>query len=176
MKLRIPLPKRGRAQHASSADPAPPRRMTFYRHSQRERFQNPLPSTCRVAVVSPNFADKDGVRTFDEDQYREIEVYEPEILAASVPVLLRLAERIRISRAIVAFSGARVGAVTNRDRDLLWSAFQAPVFEQRLGPDGGVIARECEAHDGLHLYVPQHFHGDLRTEACACGRAEPRIF
>jgi phenylacetate-coenzyme A ligase PaaK-like adenylate-forming protein len=116
------------------------------------------------------------VRSFDEEQYREIELFQPEILAASVPVLLRLAESIRVTRAIVAFSGARVGAVTGRDRDLLWCAFQAPVFEQRLGPDGGVIARECEAHDGLHLYVPQHFHGELRTEACACGRAEPRIF
>jgi len=38
-----------------------------------------------------------------------------------------------------------------RHRDLLWRAFHAPVFEQLRNWDGDVIARECEAHDGLHL-------------------------
>jgi hypothetical protein len=174
MPLRFPLPNRGRALHASSAD-SPPRRMTFYRHSKYEKFENPLPAACRIAVVAPNFSERDGVRTFGEDQSREIESFRPEILAGTVPVLLRLAETIRLTRAVVAFSGARVGAVTNRDRDLLWSAYQVPIFEQSLGPDGTVVARECEAHDGLHLYLPQHYQGALRTEACACGRPEPRI-
>jgi len=174
MPLRIPHLGRGRVPHASSAD-SPPRRMTFYRHSEREKFSNPLPVPCRIAVVAPNFQDKDGVRSFDEDQSSEIARFLPEILAGTVPVLLRLAEVVRISRALVAFSGARVGPVTHRDRDLLWSAYQVPIFEQCLGPNGKVIARECEAHDGLHLYLPQHYHGKVRTEACPCGRAEPRI-
>jgi hypothetical protein len=149
--------------------------MTFYRHSTREKFDNPLPVPCRIAIVAPNFLEKDGVRSFDEDQSPEIVKFRPEILAGTVPALLRLAEAIRIPRAVVAFSGARVGPVTDRDRDLLWSAFQVPVFEQCLGPDGAVMARECEAHDGLHLYAPQHYHGALRSEACPCGRPQPRI-
>jgi hypothetical protein len=174
MHLRIPLLTRGRAPHASSAD-TPPRRMTFYRHSDREKFDNPLPVSCRIAVLAPNFLEKDGVRAFEEDQTAEIQKYRPEILAGTVPTLLRLAERIRIPRALVAFSGARVGPVTHRDRDLLWSAYEVPIFEQCLGQDGAVIARECEAHDGLHLYLPKQYHGEVRTEACACGRPEPRI-
>jgi hypothetical protein len=174
MPLRIPQIIRGRAQHASSAD-SPPRRMTFYRHSKKEKFENPLPVSCRIAVLAPNFSERDGVRAFDEEQYTEIQRFGPEILAGTVPVLLRLAETIRLTRALVAFSGARVGPVTNRDRDLLWSAYQVPIFEQCLGPDGAVIARECEAHDGLHLYLPDHYRGALRTEPCACGRTEPRI-
>jgi hypothetical protein len=174
MPLRIPHIQRGRAPHASSAD-STPRRTTFYRHSEREKFENPLPVPCRIAVVSPHFQDKDGVRSFDDDQLTEIEKFRPEILAGTVAVLLRLAETIRISRAIVAFSGARVGPLSHRDRDLLWSAYQVPVFEQCLGPSGEVIARECEAHDGLHLYLPEHYRGAVRAEECACGRREPRI-
>jgi phenylacetate-coenzyme A ligase PaaK-like adenylate-forming protein len=112
---------------------------------------------------------------FEEDQSREIAKFRPEILAGTVPVLLRLAESIRVPWAVVPFSGARVGRVTRRDRDLLWSAYQVPVFEQCLGPDGAVIARECEAHDGMHLYLPEHYHGDLIKEICSCGRPEPRI-
>jgi phenylacetate-coenzyme A ligase PaaK-like adenylate-forming protein len=149
--------------------------MTFYRHSQREKFENPLPAPCRIAVLAPNFAEQDGVRSFEENQLKEIETFRPEILAGSVPVLLRLAETIRIPRAIVAFSGARVGPVSPLDRDLLWSAYQVPVFEQCFSPDGAVMARECEAHDGLHLYLPQHYQGSLRTDPCPCGRVEPRM-
>jgi hypothetical protein len=174
MSFRIPHIRRGCAPHASSAD-SPPRRMAFYRHTQRERFDNPLPVACRIAVVAPNFEERDGVHTFEENQIPEIEKFRPEVLAGTVHVLLRLAEAIRIPRAVVAFSGSRLGPVTNRDRDLLWSAYQVPVFEQSLGPDGRVIARECEAHDGLHLYLVDHFQGPLRQDACPCGRPEPRI-
>ena len=42
-------------------------------------------------------------------------------------------------------------AITDRHRDLLWRAFRVPVFEQLRNWEGEVIARECEAHDGLHL-------------------------
>lgn len=174
MSLRIPQFRRGRAPHASSADP-PPRRMTFYRHAERERFDNPLPVACRIAVVAPNFEEREGVRIFEEEQAVEIEKFRPEILAGTVHVLLRLAETLKISRAVVAFSGCRLGPVTTLDRDLLWSAYQVPVFEQSLGAEGVVIARECEAHDGLHLYVPEHYHGLLRRDSCPCGRPEPRI-
>jgi hypothetical protein len=169
--MRFPLFPRG---SASAADPNPGR-TTFYRHSQRERFFSPLPAPSRVAVVAPNFQEKDGLRSFNEGESKEIQSFRPEILAASVPVLLRLAQLLRVPRAVVAFSGARVGPVTHRDRDLLWSAYEVPVFEQSLAPDGSVFARECEAHDGLHLYLPQHYHGNLRHDACPCGRSEPRL-
>jgi hypothetical protein len=149
--------------------------MTFYRHSKKDQFHNPLPNSCRIAVVAPNFEETDGVRSFDEEELPEISNFCPEILAGTVPVLLRLAEAIRVPKALVAFSGARIGPVTHRDRDLLWSAHQVPVFEQRFAPNGFVMARECEAHDGLHVYLPQHCHGPLQTEVCACGRPEPRI-
>jgi hypothetical protein len=149
--------------------------MAFYRHSERERFASPLPGPARVAIVAPNFAERNGVRCFAEEELCEIQRYRPEILAATVHVLLRLAASIRIPRAIVVFSGARLGPITARDRDLLWAGYQVPVFEQCLLPDGSVLARECEAHDGLHLISPAAYNGERRLEPCPCGRPEPRI-
>ena len=158
MHLRIPRPFRGRALHASSAE-----------------FENPLPVPCRIAIIAPNYQEKNGVRTFDESQVPDIQNYRPEILVGTVAGLLRLAPALRVSRAVVAFSGARLGPLTGRHRDLLWQAFQVPIFEHSLGPDGSVVARECEAHQGLHLYLPRHHHGPLDPEPCPCGRPEPLI-
>jgi hypothetical protein len=172
--LRIPPFNRGRAPHASSAD-SPPRRMTFYRHSPREIFASPLPAPSRIAVFSGLFAEKRGVRCFEPESVAEVQTFDPHILAGSVHTLLRVAPVIRTLRAVVPFSGARVGEVTSRDRDLLWIAYQVPVFEQRFGTDGSIIARECEAHDGLHLVSPGIFRGPVRTDVCECGRPEPRI-
>jgi hypothetical protein len=172
--FRIPPMNRGRATRASSAD-SPIRRMTFYRHSARQTFSSPLPSPSRIAVISGLFAEKQGVRCFEPESLPEVEKFEPQILAASVHTLLRFAPVVRTLWAVVPFSGPRLGEVTTRDRDLLWAAFQVPVFEQRLGLDGTVIARECEAHDGLHLANSSAFQGPVRIEPCECGRPEPRI-
>jgi hypothetical protein len=166
--LRIPPFKRGRVTHASSAE-------SFYRHSNRQPFANPLPVAARTAVLGARFAEKGGVRCFEPDSHIDIQAFNPEILAGTVHALLRLAPVVRDLRAIVAFSGSRLGDVTMQDRDLLWKAFQVPVFEQRLAADGTVIARECEAHDGLHLYVAGSYSGSTRREPCECGRSEPRI-
>jgi hypothetical protein len=174
--LRIPLLHGGRANHASSADSSSSRRMPFYRHSQRERFESPLPGQARVAVLAPNFAERNGVRCFVEEELPAIELFHPEILAGTVHALLRLAASLRIPRAVVAFSGARIGPLTSRDRDLLWTGFQVPIFEQWLLPDGSVMARECQAHDGLHLVSPAHYRGELLSDPCPCGQVEPRIF
>ena len=172
--LRIPPFRRGRASHASSADSLRPR-MTFYRHSARQTFASPLQIPCRIAILCGLFEESPGVRCFEPEELAEVESYDPQIIGGSVQTLLRFAPVVRAARAIVPFSGARLGDVTTRDRDLLWTAFQVPVFEQRLGMDGTVIARECEAHDGLHLAVTGWFHGPLRKEFCECGRTEPRI-
>ncbi len=173
MQLRIPLFDRRRASYALSA--TLPRRMTFYRHSDRERFQNPLPGESRVAVISPHFLEKNGVRCFGPEEVAALVEFAPETMAGTVPALLRLASVSSLSRAVVVFSGARIGVVNQKDRDLLWMAFQVPLFEQSFGPDGAIIARECEAHDGLHVAQSANHLGNLRTAPCPCGRVEPRM-
>lgn len=172
--LRIPLFVRGRANHASSAESAP-RRMTFYRHSTRETFTNPLPTPAKIAVLAALFEERNGVRCFEPEAVQEIQAFRPQILAGSVKALLRLAAEIKALRALVVFSGARLGEVNPRDRDLLWRAFQIPLFEQRLAANGTVIARECEAHDGLHVTASVSFDRPMLINDCECGRTEARI-
>ena len=149
--------------------------MTFYRHSQRERFENPLPGDARIAVLSPHFLEKDGVRCFVGDEVTAIANFAPEILAGTVQALLHLAPDIHPTKAVVVFSGSRIGTISAMDRNLLWIAFQVPLFEQCFGFDGSIVARECEAHDGLHVFAASGNRMAHRTEACPCGRPEPRL-
>src|SRR4029077_3325755 len=83
-------------------------------------------------------------------------------LAAPVSVLRTLATAIEAGREeipglrhfVVGFTGGEQSELAEKDRERFWRVFQVPVFEQRLGFDGRVIAYECEAHDGLHI-VPE---------------------
>jgi len=66
-------------------------------------------------------------------------------------------------------------------RDLVWHAFKVPVFEQLRGEHGGIIARECEVHDGLHISeaLTTQFSSDtsfeLMRDPCECGSETPRL-
>ncbi|HVW11993.1 MAG TPA: hypothetical protein VHC90_25615 [Bryobacteraceae bacterium] len=72
----------------------------------------------------------------------------------------------------------------------MWNVFGLPVFEQVLGLDGGVIAEECETHQGLHaehvsvdpadselVVMGQQtgYSAEIVTVHCDCGRETPRL-
>jgi hypothetical protein len=90
-----------------------------------------------------------------------------------------------------------------RDRDLLWDAFGLPMYEQIYSATG-LLATECEAHDGLHAakgadwtvgltgelwyrepaswwedrgetFAPSGLFGSVDGAACPCGRRTPRL-
>ncbi len=67
--------------------------------------------------------------------------------------------------------------IQDHHRDLLWSAFGLPTFEQLRAVGGKVIARECEVHDGLHIVdtaeVPER--AEIIDAECDCGNRMPRI-
>jgi len=67
--------------------------------------------------------------------------------------------------------------LSDADREILWSAFRVPVFEQVIGKSGKLLAAECEAHDGLHVTSPNlPLHGEsLDDSLCPCGRKTPRV-
>ncbi|MDP9170520.1 MAG: hypothetical protein M3N54_07885 [Acidobacteriota bacterium] len=79
--------------------------------------------------------------------------------------------------ALIIVTGIEDSPLEAHHRDLLWSAFGLPVFEQLRGPAGAVIARECEVHDGLHVEdraaLPPGT--ELLTTACDCGNELPRV-
>jgi hypothetical protein len=62
------------------------------------------------------------------------------------------------------------------DRDFIWDTFGVPVFEYLLDGDGRILARECEAHEGLHFeHLPESWEVEMIEEACACGGPGARV-
>jgi len=153
----------------------------------------------RAAVLGPGLGKLDEAR-----QLR------PEAIGAPVRTLLQLAEVTRLgvrlpseTRALVAFTGLEHGALPQETRDTLWRAFEVPVFEQWLGAGGGLLAWECDAHDGLHtveenaivergegselvvtslteqnypaLRMVTSFTAEIEPGTCGCGLAGPRL-
>ncbi len=130
--------------------------------------------------------------------------FAPEAIAASLDTLKQLAQSgaPAPARAILVISGLGEGALYEADRETLWHAFEVPIFEQRHGADGALLAWECEAHEGLHIVeenaifeqcsqgvlvtsltdrrhpvirVTAAFTGGLQPERCGCGRSGVRI-
>ncbi|HEY3838653.1 MAG TPA: hypothetical protein VGL72_18875 [Bryobacteraceae bacterium] len=112
--------------------------------------------------------------------------YAPEALVAPLDLALSLADRERrgildlpsISTAIVVLTSSEDSPLTDDHRDLLWRAWGVPVFEQLRGPDGTVIASECEVHDGLHIEADfdlSRAEFEIVSGVCECGAETPRL-
>ncbi len=173
-----------------------------------QRFFNPLKRPSKVAMLTKGFDEIAGLRIFDDKATAALENYQPEILAAPVSVLRHLAAVLpkgslaRPKHAVVAFTGLE-DVLDAHDRDLFWRKFEVPLFEQYVGLDGRVFARECEIHEGLHV-VEEHavierydeqellltsltdlgrptlrlktgLSGNIEKTLCECGRVEPRL-
>ena len=127
--------------------------------SEAPRLFLPLPPVEKAAVLAAGFKRGRGVRVFSELRRSSLIRYRPQVIAGPVGVLRLLAEANedrgapvpRVSHAVIAFGGVRHGFVSDEARDLFWRIFEVPVFGQFLGPDGELLAWECEAHDGLHV-------------------------
>ncbi len=161
----------------------------------------------RVVLVGPWFRDRESIvlPVFD---IARLGRHRPEVIAAPVPVLRRLA-RATLSDTgcvpapdlgLVALTGVFQTPLLPADRDLLWTAFRIPVYEQFRAPDGTLLAWECEAHSGLHIetsrvvftpcqqtgelqvgfrcggpFRPTGFDARITDETCGCGCDQPRL-
>ncbi len=130
--------------------------------SRREafaRFHSPVEAPARTAVLMPGFQQNARVRVFPEGAYDAVARFRPELLAASAPELRRIARLVKAGRlslpslnvGLVALTRAGERPLEQSGRDLLWSAFELPIYEQLLGPRHETLAAECGAHAGLHL-------------------------
>jgi hypothetical protein len=184
-----------------------------WNHSPRplRPLECPLRHTGRTALLSDGFEEVTATQTFAYHTFDELEDFQPDSLAGPVNRLLGLAEAVLAGRlhlnsltsAIVVFSGLKHGCLKNEDRDLLWRAFQLPVFEQFRGFSMELLAWECEAHDGLHinadnaifenardgellltcldspeyavLRVGTEMSAEIVMEPCGCGQTAPRL-
>ncbi len=152
----------------------------------------PLP---RIAVLNPWFKVRGGVEVHADRDWRSLKTFEPEALAAPGSDLLRLANAILaedgalpLRYGLVAFTRLGDPLLCLNQRETLWKAFEVPVYEQLRGPDGELLAAECDAHLGLHVHdawvnsapCPQrngtsnHVHR-VDFSPCECGQPSARL-
>jgi hypothetical protein len=155
--------------------------------TQLQQFIFPLSGPVRVALLEEGFRADANVRTFSPYDMVRLRSYAPEALVAPLDLALSLADRKRrgildlpsVRTAIVVLTSSEDSPLTDDHRDLLWRAWGVPVFEQLRGPDGTVIARECEVHDGLHIVGSNVGHNaadlEIVSGVCECGAETPRL-
>ena len=161
--------------------------MTFDTFAFRRRsvFRYPMDPAPRTAVLAacfrqPRFRPNCPVRVFPRGWSEEVAAFQPEAVAAPREQLLGLAAIEKppvFTRALVALENPGDPMLSTEERQRLWRVFRVPVFEQIVGPRGELLAAECEAHDGLHIEVPEAPWEGYRLEQafCGCGRKTPRL-
>jgi len=181
------------------------------RHATSQPFRSPLEHLPRTAILMQGFEQSSGVRVIARNWSNGLKHFAATALAGPVAALREIATAIESGLAeapplkhfVVPFTLAPEGALSAHDRDRFWRVFRVPVFEQRLGFDGQVIAYECEAHDGLHilperaafeetlnseflltsltdlryptLRVGTQVAGAIQRDCCDCGHATARL-
>jgi len=179
--------------------------------STLQAFRSPLEHTPKTAVMMPGFEQTSAVKSVAKNGSQRLKRFGASALAAPVGVLREIAATIErgqqemhpLKHFVVPFTGGDHGELREEDREQFWRVFQVPVFEQRVGFDGRVVAYECEAHDGLHvmperaafeetaesgllitsltdlryptLRVGTRMARSIDNECCCCGNAAPRL-
>jgi len=148
-------------------------------------FRYPMEPAPRTAVLAacfrqPRLRPNYPVRVFPQGWSEEVSAFAPAALAAPRQQLMRLAEAERrpvFTHAVIVLESPGDPLLSAVERERLWRAFRVPVFEQIIGPDGELLAAECEAHDGLHIETPGLAWEGYRLELapCGCGRKTPRL-
>jgi len=122
-------------------------------------FEYPVSPAPRTAVLHGGFRSTGAVRVFPEGWSDAVRRFLPEAIAGPVSDLNRLALAVlenpdllpELRHAAVALIALGEPLPDDSDRDLWWRAFGVPAFEYIVGPNGGALAMECEAREGLHI-------------------------
>lgn len=124
------------------------------------------------------------MREFSAAEMSFLRAWAPAVVVTPLGLALSLADQKRrgqfnlpsLNTAIVVLTSVNDSPLGDHHRDLLWSAFGVPIFEQVRGADGAIVARECEVHDGLHIVDAAHKpDGEIISDHCACGLETPRL-
>jgi len=172
----------------------------------------PWPATPSVTVLEPWFRLNGGTNILTELNLLALRRLAPEALAGP-PASLRWLARQAIDGhfilpslrfGVVVFIGLGAGLLSSEDHDLLWEAFQVPVWTQWRGFAGEILAAEAECRAGLHvvagngifesagpagrlhltslenlrhpvLRLDTGLAADLQSGRCECGLTTPRL-
>jgi hypothetical protein len=145
---------------------------------RKASFQYPIKPVPRTAVLMPGFRSKGSVRVFAEGWCAAAARYDPQAIAGTLAQFEAIAAtRFSPTHALIVLGRWEDARVTEADRDLLWTRFGVPLFEQIMADDSSLLAAECEAHQGLHILGGLDramASGVIDESPCACGQASPR--
>ena len=167
-------------------------------------FEHPQTPPPKTLLLEGGFRQASGLLISASGWSAELTEFGPGSLAAAAHRLMPLAmsrSRPKLTHSIVAFVGPEFGALTPEDRDLLWTCFGVPVYEQLRGLGRELLAAECDAHEGLHireedaifeegdellvtsltnlwnpvLRLRTGLRGKITTKLCGCGETGKRL-
>jgi len=134
-----------------------------------------MDSDSRTAVLARGFQETNTVRVFPCGWNERAARFQPASIAGPVEQLRKLISKdLRLEHAVIVFTYDGEPGLSHQDRELFWSAFAVPVFEQYLDRRNELLAMECDAHSGLHV-VTGCDDLPLEREVCACGSMTPRL-
>ncbi len=115
------------------------------------------------------------VRTFPQGWDDRVARFQPAAIAGPMEQLRRLlTARFRLGHAVIALTYQDSAGLSPSDRELLWSSFGVPIFEQYLDRKNRLLAMECDAHSGMHV-VSGCAGLEIESEVCPCGNRSPRL-
>lgn len=136
-------------------------------------FVHPLDPAPRTAILVPGFQSTRSIRVFPHGWDDAARKFAPAAVAGTFDQLLSLAgQGVQLTHAVICLSWRRKDLLTASQRELLWSAFGVPVFEQYLGSDNVLLAFECGAHASLHA-TPAYNGVTYSHSRCPCNTDLP---
>jgi hypothetical protein len=148
------------------------------RSRKKARLHYPVPPAPRIAVLSEAFESRGSVRVFG--RLDQVAAFQPQAIAGTLEQIEALGGAIRLTHTMIVFRDPSQPPLTDAERDRLWRLFEVPVFEQVVAADGTLLAFECEAHAGWHVWRVESAGfawSDCVTDStqCPCGRPTPRL-
>jgi hypothetical protein len=142
-------------------------------------FRYPLAAAIKMAVFSDCLRVPREYLHFRESARPKLDELGVSAIAAPASAIADLLTGWRATHPIVVFTGPDYGVLTQDVREVLWNQSQVPLFEQLVSTDRIVIARECDAHAGLHLdpanLRPRGIQLHTVSGLCGCGTSGVRV-
>jgi hypothetical protein len=122
----------------------------------------------------------DAAAVFPECRWSQVPAFAPEVLAGEAAHLQAFAaEALRhrwkldsVTVAVFALTCIGQKPLTTPQRESLWRVFRVPSYELLIDRETGLLAAECEAHDGWHVRHRQ-LRFDLQTGKVLFQKSSP---
>jgi hypothetical protein len=130
-----------------------------------QSFPYPIVPCPRIAIFPPYFAPE------------ELPLADVSTVAAPIEAIRAIDPGVWTPEfPMVVFARLGDPLLSEEDRDFVWRTFGVPAFEYLLNENGRIIARECEAHEGLHFDgLPTFWKSEIIDEICPCGAPGSRL-